>query len=358
MSVVSLLVIGLAAGVPRIELSDNWTRYFDERYEFRRNTDFVIENLTGLDRFEYSLESGREGGITDPEYLQSVDAFAAWYREQPEVAHVQAFSDIMKRLNKNMHGDDPAYYRLPNDQELAAQYLLLYELSLPFGSDLNGRVDVAKSATRMTVVLRDSSSLEQRQLEARAQAWLHANFPDLTDEATGLSVVFAHMSRRNIDSMLSGTVIAMILISCILIGIFRSPVLGIVSLIPNFIPAVMSFGLWGYLVGRVGLASSVVAAIAFGMIVDDTVHFLSKYLKSRREGLTAPDAVCATFRTVGRALLTSTAVLSCGFLTFTLSGFETSWALGLLVTITLLFALIADFLLLPPLLMVVDRRRS
>ena len=274
------------------------------------------------------------------------------------MTHVQAFSDVMKRLNRNMHGDDPAFYRLPDERALAAQYLLLYELSLPFGSDLNDRVDVAKSATRLTVALGDSSSLEQRMLETRARAWLRENSPDLADEATGLSVVFAHMSRRNIDSMLTGTIIAMVLISCILIAVFRSPLLGVISLIPNFIPAVMSFGLWGYLVGRVGLASSVVAAIAFGMIVDDTVHFLTKYRKARREGLAAPDAVRSTFRSVGRALVTTTAVLSCGFLAFTFSGFETSWALGLLVTITLLFALVADFLLLPPLLMAVDGRRS
>ena len=147
----SLVIVVLAIGIPRIELSDNMAQYFDERYEFRRDTDYVIDNLTGLDKLEYSLSAGREGGITDPDYLRKVDAFAEWYRQQPEVTHVQAFSDIMKRLNKNMHGDDPAFYRLPEDPDLAAQYLLLYELSLPFGSDLNDRIDVAKSATRLVV---------------------------------------------------------------------------------------------------------------------------------------------------------------------------------------------------------------
>ena len=209
----SLLVLVLATGIPRIELGDNWTRYFDDRYEFRRSTDFIIENLTGLDRLEYSLSAGREGGITDPDYLSLVDAFAAWYREQPEVAHVQAFPDIMKRLNRNMHGDDPAYHRIPDDPALAAQYLLLYELSLPFGSDLNDRIDVAKSATRMTVVLRSSSSEEQRELDARALGWLQANAPALATEASGLTMVFAHLSQRNIDSMLRGTIVAMALIS-------------------------------------------------------------------------------------------------------------------------------------------------
>ena len=354
---VALLSLALVLGIPRIELTDNWTKYFDERYEFRRDTDFVIDNLTGMETIEYSLRAGREGGITEPDYLRAVDAFAEWYREQPEVAHVQAFPDIMRRLNRNMHGDDPAFFRLPDDPELAAQYLLLYELSLPFGSDLNNRIDIAKSATRLTAVTRSLSARQQRELDARAQAWLEANAPQLATEGSGVSIAFAHLSQRNIASMLRGTIVAMGLISLILIGVFRSVRLGLVSLVPNFIPAAMSFGLWGYLVGRVGLAGSVMTAIAFGIIVDDTIHFLSKYLRARRGGLSAPEAVRSTFRTVGRALWTTTAVLALGFLVFASSGFEVSWALGLMVATTIVFALLADFLLLPPLLMAIDRSK-
>ena len=355
---VSLVIVVLIIGIPRIELSDNMAQYFDDRYEFRRDTDYVIANLTGLDKLEYSLSAGREGGITDPDYLRKVDAFAEWYRQQPEVTHVQAFSDIMKRLNKNMHGDDPTFYRLPEDPELAAQYLLLYELSLPFGSDLNDRIDVAKSATRLVVTTKNAWSRDIRELDKRAQVWLRANAPAFVQEASGLSVVFAHLSLRNINSMLRGTITAMALISFILIWIFKSVRIGLLSLLPNFIPAIMSFGLWGYLVGHVGIASSVVIAVVFGIVVDDTVHFLSKYLKARREGLPAPEAVRSAFHMVGHALWTTTAVLSVGFLVFATSGFEVSWALGLLVTITIVFALVADFLLLPTLLIAIDRRNS
>ena len=354
----SAAIVVLIIGVPRNELSDNMAQYFDDRYEFRRDTDYIIDNLTGLDKLEYSLSSGREGGITDPDYLRQVDAFAEWYREQPEVTHVQAFSDIMKRLNKNMHGDDPAFYRLPKDPDLAAQYLLLYEFSLPFGSDLNDRIDVAKSATRLSVVTKNAWSRDLRELDKRAQVWLQTNAPAFAHEASGLSVVFAHLSLRNINSMLRGTITAMALISFILIWIFKSVRVGLRSLLPNFIPAIMSFGLWGYLVGHVGIASSVVIAVVFGIVVDDTIHFLSKYLKARRDGLPAPEAVRYTFNTVGHALWTTTAVLSVGFLVFATSGFEVSWALGLLVTITIIFALVADFLLLPTLLIAIDRRNS
>ena len=132
--------------------------------------------------------------------------------------------------------------------------------------------------------------------------------------------------------------------------------LGLISLVPNFIPAAMTFGLWGYLVGRVGLAGSVMTTIAFGIIVDDTIHFMSRYLKARRMGLSAPKAVRATFRIVGQALWTTTAVLTLRFLVFASSGFEPSRALGLMVSITLVFALLADFLLLPTLLMAIDRK--
>ncbi len=210
----------LATGVSRIELSDNPTRYFDERYEFRRHSDFVAQNLTSLDRLEYSLDAGRDHGINDPEYLRSVDAFAAWFREQPEVTHVQAFSDVMKRLNRNMHGDDPAFHRLPEDGELAAQYLLLYEISLPFGSDLNDRIDIAKSATRMVVSTSSSWSRELRELDARAQDWIRTNAPGLANEASGLSIMFAHVSERGINSMLGGTMAAMAIVSFLLIFIF------------------------------------------------------------------------------------------------------------------------------------------
>ena len=355
---VCIPAVVLMGGISRIELSDNFTKYFSSRYEVRRNTDFIVENLTGMEKQEYSLDSGSQGGIGDPDYLRQIDGFAEWFRKQPEVRHVQVFSDVMKRLNKNMHGDDPAFHRLPEEQTLAAQYLLLYELSLPFGMDLNDRIDVAKSATRLTVTLESISSKRKQELADRAYGWLQTNAPGLATEASGLSMIFAHLTERNINSMLRGTVIAMILISLILIMVFKDVRFGLLSLIPNFIPAAMSFGLWGYLVGKVGLAASVVTVVAFGIIVDDTIHFLTKYLKARREGQSATESVRYVFRTVGKALWTTTAVLSAGFLAFTASGFELSWALGLLVAMTIMFAFIADFLLLPPLLMALDRRKS
>ncbi|MFP6689433.1 MAG: MMPL family transporter [Alphaproteobacteria bacterium] len=354
------IIIGLAAGVPQVELNDNWTKYFDERYEFRRDTDYIINNLTGVEAFEFSLPAGEEGAINDPEYIARVDEFAKWYRSQPKIIHVSAFPDIMKRLNMNMHGDDPAYYRIPEEHDLAAQYLLLYELSLPFGRDLNDQIDVGKSATRMTVIGRDMSAKEQRESADRANQWLKDNMPaEMVTQATGLTMMFAYISKRNIEGMLRGTAIAMAIISLILIVALKSVPIGLLSLVPNFVPAAMAFGLWGYLIGNVGVAASVVTAVTFGIVVDDTIHFLSKYLRARRERKLDPqNAVRFAFRSVGHALWTTTAVLAAGFIVLSTSGFEVNWSLGLLTAMTIVIALAADFFFLPPLLMKLDRSKS
>ncbi|MEJ2393456.1 MAG: MMPL family transporter, partial [Candidatus Thiodiazotropha sp.] len=142
-----LLILFLISQIPNNRLDDQFVKYFDESNEFRQATDFATDHLTGIYMIEYSLESGESGGISDPTYLRTVDDFAQWYRQQPHVLHVNTLTDIMKRLNRNLHGDDDDWYRLPEDRDLAAQYLLLYEFSLPFGLDLNNQINVKKSAT-------------------------------------------------------------------------------------------------------------------------------------------------------------------------------------------------------------------
>ena len=349
-----VLAVALTLGILRIELNENSLELLDDSYEFRRSTDFVSENFGGLEPFEYSLSAGEAGGITNVEYLKQADAFAEWYREQPEVAHVFGISDIIKRLNRNLNGDDPAFYSIPDDNELVAQYLLLYEFSLPVGLDLNNLIDVERSATRLTVVLKSLSSREKLDLDERAQDWLRQNAPSLETAATGVATVGAHSIQRNIEKMLIGTIIAMGIVSLLLIFIFKSVRLGLISLIPNFVPAAMAMGLWGYAVGEIGVAASVVTAIAFGIIVDDTIHFMTKYMRARKSGESPSESVQSTFRSVGKALVATTVVFALGFMVFGASGMATNQALGLLVGITVIVALLADFLFLPPLLMVLD----
>ena len=155
-----LIMVVLVASISQNELNDVFLHYFDESIEFRKDSEFIVNNLTGLYAMEYSLPSRSRVGSATRRISPDVEAFAEWYREQPETMHVTVITDIFRRLNKSMNGDDPAYYRLPADRELAAQYLLLYEISLPYGLDLNNQIDVGKSATRMVVRTQTLSSNE------------------------------------------------------------------------------------------------------------------------------------------------------------------------------------------------------
>jgi len=351
-----LCVAVLVVFIPRNQLNDEYIKYFDRTIAFRTATDFASENLTGLYTIEYSLGTGESGGIGDPAFLRDVERFADWYRAQPAVLHVNSLTDIMKRLNKNLHGDDPDWYRLPGQRDMAAQYLLLYEMSLPYGLDLNNQIDVGKSATRLVVTVRNISNNELLALEEAAQAWLKHNAPAMRADGASPAIMFAHIGQRNIRSMLTGTTVALVLISLVLVIALRSLKIGLVSLIPNLAPAAMAFGLWGMLVGEVGLALSVVTGMTLGIVVDDTVHFLSKYLRARREQrLGSQDAVRYAFSTVGKAMWVTSVVLIAGFLVLTLSPFRMNVDMGLLTAVTIAFALAADFLFLPPLLMKVDR---
>ena len=343
-------------GLARIEIADNFIKYFDESYTVRTDSDFVSANLTGLDRIEYSLDSGEEGGISNPEYLAHVDAFSEWYRRQPGVTQVSALTDIMKRLNRSMHGDDPVHYRLPHSRELAAQYLLLYEMSLPFGLDLNSQINLDKSASRFTAFVNLPATTDHLELEARANRWLAEHPPrGNPSTGTGLTLMWAHITERNIRSMLTAVVTALVLISFVLIVAFRSVKIGLISLLPNLLPAILGFGLWGLLVGQINLGVSIVVAMSLGIVVDDTVHFLSKYLRARREmEMNACEAVCYAFSTVGQAMITTSVSLIAGFLVLTFSGFGMNSAMGLLTAIIVAFALVADLLFLPPLLMKVE----
>ncbi len=352
----SLLLLILACGFPRLELSDNFIEYFDERYEIRQVADYIEESIPAFSGIEYLLDSGEEGGINEPAYLRKVEAFTNWCLQQPEVSQVTSMLHTIKRLNMNMHGDDPAYYSIPERRDLVAQYMLLYEMSLPFGHDMNGTVTPDRSAMRFTVLQKRTTTRGLRDVERRSAEWLTENWK-ITEppRATGMGIMFAHISERNIKSMLRSTSLALLIISGILIFAFRSLKIGLFSLIPNVLPAVMTFGLWGLLVGNVNMAVSYIGAMSLGIVVDDTVHFLSKYLRARRELNMEPvKAIQYSFHTVGLALLTTSLVLSAGFSVLLLSGFVVNSVMGILMAIAILFALVADFFFLPPLLLLME----
>jgi predicted RND superfamily exporter protein len=339
----------LASLVTTNELNDQWVKYFDDGIKFRTDTDFVQKNLTGIYQIEYSIGVNDTNGITTPGFLHKIEQFEKWWYAQPNVRHVNSICEIMRRLNKNMHGDDPAYYRIPTSKDLAAQYLILYEMSLPYGLDLNNQINIDKSSTRFVVTMNDIGTKELRNAAWKGESWLQRHASELTvSPGSGPSVMFSYISERNIKGMIFGTLIGLVLISGTLLLSLRSIKYGLLSIIPNTVPAICAFGLWAIFIGEVNMAVSVVGAVTLGIVVDDTIHFLVAFQRARGEHcMDIEDAIHHAISKVGNAIVITSIALLSGFLTLSVSSFQVNSGMGQLSSIIIVFAIIADLMLLP-----------
>ncbi|EMN7236305.1 MMPL family transporter [Vibrio parahaemolyticus] len=351
-----VVIVVCASLIPLNKVNDESVEYFGQRNEFRQAADFMEERISGMTNISIAIKTNESQGIAAPDFLNTIGEFSSWLRGQPETDHVATLADVYKRLNKNMHGDDEAYYSLPQERELAAQYLLLYEMSLPYGLDLNNQINVDKSSIKMVLTVANLGSVELVDLENRIYQWFAEHAPQYQVVASSPSLMFAHIGETNMASMLSTLPITLVLISALLIFALRSVRLGLISLMPNIAPAVIGFGLWALISGEINLGLSVVVTLTLGIVVDDAVHFLSKYQRARREGQTAEQAVRYAFHTVGRALWITTVVLVAGFSVLAMSSFRLNADMGQLSAIVIFIALVVDFLFLPTLLMLFDKK--
>ncbi|WP_188010207.1 efflux RND transporter permease subunit [Vibrio parahaemolyticus] len=351
-----VVIVVCASLIPLNKVNDESVEYFGQRNEFRQAADFMEERISGMTNISIAIKTNESQGIAAPDFLNTIGEFSSWLRDQPETDHVATLADVYKRLNKNMHGDDEAYYSLPQERELAAQYLLLYEMSLPYGLDLNNQINVDKSSIKMVLTVANLGSVELVDLENRIYQWFAEHAPQYQVVASSPSLMFAHIGETNMASMLSTLPITLVLISALLIFALRSVRLGLISLMPNIAPAVIGFGLWALISGEINLGLSVVVTLTLGIVVDDAVHFLSKYQRARREGQTAEQAVRYAFHTVGRSLWITTVVLVAGFSVLAMSSFRLNADMGQLSAIVIFIALVVDFLFLPTLLMLFDKK--
>ncbi|MDD7887166.1 RND family transporter [Flavivirga sp. 57AJ16] len=361
LTIISFLVIGgLTYLATKNTFNDEFVNYFDETVPFRTDTDYIRDNLTGIYNIEYSIGSGESGGINNPEYLKNLNAFEDWLNEQPEVIHVNAFSEVARRVNRSMHGDNESFYRVPDNRDEAAQYLLLYELSLPFGLDLNNQINVDKSETRVTVTVDNITSADMIAFSNKGETWLRNNTPEAM-HAIGVSptLMFSKLGFRQADSMFKGNIVALILISIVLMLALRNFKLGLLSIIPNVTPVLVGFGIWALYKAQINTGMVIVFGMTLGIIVDDTVHFMSKFLRARRElGYDAKQAVVYAFETVGKALVTTTIVLLAGFSVLSTSSFALNSYMARITVIIILAALIIDFILLPSLLILTSKKEA
>ena len=347
-STLIILPIGIFFSMKN-DLNDEFIKYFDDSIKFRTDTDFINENLTGIYNLELSIPAKNEGLINEPFYLNKLEEFAAFVEKQPEVIHVSSFSEVSKRVNKAMNADQASFYKVPENREMAAQYLLLYELSLPYGLDLNNQVNNKKSETRFTITLKEISSKEMIQFASKIESWLEKNCPKyMHTKASSFTLMFAHIGERQVMGLISGAIISAILITLILMLTFKSFKLGIISLFANVLPAMIGFGIWYFVLGYINLGMTAVFGMTLGIIVDNSIHFISKYNRGIKEmNLSVEDAM----NKVGKAIVATTSIICVGFFVLTQSAFLLNSSLALITIIILLLSMIICLTSLPAFLM-------
>lgn len=353
-------ILLMVSGVSRLSLNDDMVEHLAPGEPERVAVDFGNEHLSSFYTLQYELVGSEAGAALTPVFLGELEQYANWLRDQPEVLHVLSLSDVMKRLNRSMHGEQLEWYQIPDSRELAAQYFLLYEMSLPYGLDANNIVNADRSASRVVVNLSSMKSTQLIDFERRVKEWQSENFTVITSGVgNGVFAMFGKVSRVNAISMLKVTVIALFGISILLIFMLRSFRMGFISIIPNLVPAAMGFGLWGFINGEVNIVISLIATMTLGIVVDDSVHFMSKYNRARTEqGMSANEAVIYSFTSVGQALVVTSLMLMAGFMSLYFSAFQPNISIGILTSIVISFALIADFFFLPPILLFLDRDKA
>jgi predicted RND superfamily exporter protein len=348
-------VITVATGLMAVRLSTNdlFIQYFSSSLQFRKDADFTMQHLSGLYRVEFLLDAGAPAGVTQPEYLHDVEHFTDWLRAQPEVDHVYSLTDVLRRVNQVANGGAPSEYRIAETQPLVSEDLLLYEMNLPAGLDLTDRISVDKSASRLSITIKDLSTRQLNAFVARSEGWLHANAPKpMWAHATGPVVIFSQMSERNARNMVQADFLSLGIILLCMVVLLRSWSLGIVSVILNVVPIIVGYGIWWMVVGDMNIVATIAASISLGIIVDDTIHFLTKYRQLRKDaGRPAEAAIRETMIEAGPAMMATGLILCLGFGVLTLSSFQMTSHLGWLSLIIIAIAPLTDLFVTPALVM-------
>ena len=331
---------------------------FHKDAPIRVATEFLDENLSGTDIIDFLIRADGPGDIVAPDFLQTIDGFVDWLESQPEVLKVSGFHQIIKRLNKSMHGDDPGYYRIPDDRRAVAEYLLIYESSVPEELDLQDNVNIDKSALRVTAMLSMLSSKDLLNFNNRVLEKLETLKPGIADyESSSPPLMMGYVAQSNIISMLTGCLFVAAFVCFSMIIAFRSIRLGLLCMIPNLLPAIVAFGLCGIFIGEIDMGTAMIFSMTLGVVVDDTIHFVVSYRRLRIEGGLSPhEAVHDTYSLVGRAIIITSLVLCIGYMIpVFIAELRMNVQMYALSVVCIGTAMIADLFFLPALLIKTDK---
>ena len=333
----------------QIQVDANFVNYFKKDSDIRQSFDYFDSTYHGGMNMEFMLDSGIEGGVKNPQFLTQVLALQDYLEALENTGKANSMVDYVRKMNQSMHNDDPAWYSIPETRELVAQYFLLYELSGP-EEDLSDMKTHDERFMRISLKVVNMPTSRLKKLTEKIRQHIDANFSQLDITITGNMVLFNRMDTYIQEGLVKSFSLAFVLILLCFFLLFKSIKYGLLSMIPCMLPILVAGSLMVILDVYLDFATMMVAAVTFGIAVDDTIHVMSRYINGRRAEKSRKQAVYIALTESGRPVMFTSFVLYCGFSTLLLSSFVPNVYFGIFGSTIIFLALVADLLLLPALI--------
>lgn len=346
----SMLIATCIVGTSRLHVGFNFLDEFKPHTQFHRHTNYIQNIMGGMLNVVFIYDSKQPEGAKKRDILAHMDRLQSFADQSPIVKKSYSAVDILKDVNQSFHADNPAYYKLPDENDLIAQYLLMYEIS--GGRELTDYFsgDFQRTTLELRVDITDSSYIKE--LIVDLEHYLEANPASGADvRITGIGLLWVKMADYISQSQLRGYALAFIIIALVLSLAFRSFKVGMLAMIPNLFPVLVVLGMLGWFGIHLDYFRLLLATIAIGIAVDDTVHITTRLRKEFLLHRNYEKAISNSLLNVGRALVITTVILSLSFLVYLFSSMAVLSNFGILLSVTMVAALIGDLFLLPALVL-------
>ncbi|MFQ6115837.1 MAG: RND family transporter, partial [bacterium] len=349
LSIAGLMILISMFGIKKIKVGSDFVQMFPKHHRVRETFEMFNEKLGGSRYFNIMIEGKDYDSIKDPRLLQKIVAFQKYAESFEDVGYTSSFADIIQHMNKVMHGDDPQYHRIPDSQELIAQYLLLYSMSGDPG-DFDDLVDYDYQRAKIRVMVKTSEQEIHKSLYQAFQNYVDTHFDaGVKNEFGGLLMVWIAQIKYIVTGKIQNIVLAVVIVFLFCAVVFRSLVGGLFSITPLVVATLLTFGLMGFMGIRLDMGTAIITAIAVGIGVDFAIHYISRFKEEIKNSSHLKTSTASTMRSSGKAILYDMMSNILGFVVFIFSGFQPIRYFGWLISLTMLTVGFGTLVILPAL---------
>jgi len=348
LSVVIIIVFGFGTTKVRVETQEK--EFLGKDHPIVQAMDVMDDYFSGSGQVIVEFDTEKRNGLKDPKLLQRIVKFEEWLKTKPgvKINKTMSLADMVCEMNQKFHADDPSYYRVPDDPKLTAQLLLLFTFQ---GGDL-GSMALGDFSAGEVIGMYSSAvgSNEMVQLAKDVQAYLDENFPDVHVEMVGPTRLAGSMMSKIVKSQITSLLTAMIAAGLIVALLMRSPVAGLISIIPLVLTILITFGVMGFTGTPLDMSTLMISSIAIGIGIDYAIHFMERFRKEYRKDRDERRALEATVQTTGRGIAFNAIALALGFGVLLFSSFKGTSNFGLMIAATMVISALAAFTTIPAIL--------